>query len=87
MQASLRIEALYHTKSFKWPLALIWSRKAFSLGRVSMVMPCEEDKGFDATIVCGGPGRGGCRCSRGLVTGMAGCTKAASNDLFLAGVG
>jgi hypothetical protein len=87
MQASVRIAALNLTKSFTWPFVLICSRKAFSLGRVSCVVPCDGDKGLEAATVAGGPGCGCCRCSRELVIMAAGCTKAASNDLFFAGMG
>src|ERR1700722_20014744 len=82
--------ALYLTKSLKWPFVLICSRKAFSLGRVSCVVPCDGDKGLEAAAVVGGPGcggGGGGGCSRDLVIVAASCTKAVSNDLFLAGMG
>jgi hypothetical protein len=74
---------LHDPKSFKWPASLIWSKNAFSLGIVSIVVLREKDGDVGVAIVVGGTGADRGLCSRGLVMGVADCIKAVSNDLFI----
>jgi hypothetical protein len=78
---------LHDPMSFKWPESLIWSTNAFSLGRVSIVISWEKDEGIGVVITVGRTGAAWRRCSRGRVIGVADCSKAASNDLFIVETG